>query len=321
MGERRPGPRPAVVGTCTLAPFEVPGGDEQRLADGLALVDAMAAVAKAKGWQLDLVVCPEHFSQGRADVPRAELAEPIEGRTVTAMAEKARKHGTYAAVPLLLSEGEVLSNAVVLLDRDGQPVGTYRKVHPVLLLDGTLEGGISPGREYPVFDLDFGRVGVQICFDVFFRDGWQALDDGGAELVVFTSATSAVASLRAYACLHEYYVLASTFRPPTIFVNPLGYEVGRTSADKEVLVRQVDLDYRVVPWNSLRDFGQALGEKYGERVRQGWSGQDDMCLLTSNDPELPVAELMKIEAMETNREHLARNIVALDKARGGPPAR
>ena len=320
MVARKPGPRPAVIGTATLAPFQVPGGDEQRLADGLALVDAMAAVAAAKGWQLDIIVLPEHFSQADQDIPRQQLAEPIDGRAVTAMAEKAHRYGTYAAVPLLLREGDEIANAVVILDRQGEPVGTYRKAFPVLHLDGSLECGVAPGRDFPVFDLDFGRVGAQICFDIFFEAGWQALDDAGAELVVFTSATSGVAGLRSHAYRHEYYVLASTFRPPTVVIDPLGREIARTAADKQVLVERVDLDYRVLPWNSLRDFGAALGEKYGDRVRQDWHYEEDLCLLASNDPALPVGELMAREKLETHREHLARNIAAQNAARGLPLA-
>ena len=316
MTRRKPGPRPVVLGTCTLAPFEVPL--EQRLADGLELIDRMARQAEAKGWPLDLVLLPEHFGHGGPGTAQ-EKAEPIDGRVMTALAEKARRYNCYVAASVLLSDGGKACNAVVFLDRSGRPVGRYAKIHPVLHLDDSLEHGVAPGHNAPVLELDFGRVGAQVCFDVFFDDGWQALDDGGAELVVFTSATSAVGGLRSHAWRHEYYILASTFRPPTIIVDPLGREIVRTSGDKQVLVERVDLDYRVLPWNSLRDFGQALGEKYGDRIRQDWDLEQDLCLLSSLDESLPVGELMDREHLETHREHLARNLVHQDRERGCPP--
>jgi predicted amidohydrolase len=317
MTERRPGPRPAVVGTCTLSPFNVSGGDAERLRSGLALVDDMARQAEQKGWALDMVLLPEHFAQGE-DQPPSENSQPLDGPIVSALAEKARDYKTHVAVPLRLREGDECFNALVVLGRTGEPVGIYRKAFPVLVPDGTLEGGITPGHEFPVFELDFGRVGAQICFDVFFDDGWQALDAGCAELVLFSSATSGVAWLRSHANRHQYYVAASTFRPPSIIVDPVGREIARSAADKEALVVRIDLDYRVLPWNSLRDWGKAQLEKYGPRIRQDWHYEEDHCLVTSTDPDLPVGEWLAREGLETSREHLARNLPVITANRGGP---
>ena len=316
MTDRRPGPRPAIIGTCTLSPFDVAGGDQERLANGLAMIDDMARQAEQKGWQLDVVILPEQFAQGEKELPQ-QNAQTIDGPIVTAVAEKAREYSTHAAVPVRLREGDAFYNTLVILGRDGEPLGVYRKVFPVLTLDGSLEGGITPGGEWPVLDLDFGRVGAQICFDVFFDDGWQTLDDNGAELVLFSSATSGVAWLRSHANRHQYYVAASTWRPPSIIVDPIGREIARTAANKEAMVVRIDMDYRVVPWNSLRDWGKEQMEKYGARIRQDWHYEEDHCLVTSTDPDLPVDEWLRRERLETSREHLARNRPAIDKARGG----
>ena len=64
--------------------------------------------------------------------------------------------------------------------------GIYRKVHPVASQQtDRLEGGVLPGKDFPVFTCDFGKVGVQICYDMFFDDGWAALARKGAELVIW----------------------------------------------------------------------------------------------------------------------------------------
>jgi len=318
MTHRKPGPRPAVIGTCTLSPFDVEGGDPQRLQDGVALIDQMASLAERKGWGLDIVVLPEQFAQGEKEPPE-ENSQPIDGSIVSTLASKAREYNTYIAVPIRLREDGAFYNTLVILGRNGEPAGVYRKVHPVLTLEGTLEGGITPGADFPVFELDFGRVGAQICFDVFFDEGWQALATQQAELVLFSSATSGVAWLRAHANRHQYYIAASTWRPASIVVDPIGREISRTASNKEASVVCVDLDYRVVPWNSLRDWGKAMAEEYGTRIRQDWHYEEDHCLVTSTDPNLPVGEWMARENLETSREHLARNVPAIDAARGGPP--
>ncbi|MCK4283947.1 MAG: carbon-nitrogen hydrolase family protein [Candidatus Brocadiae bacterium] len=315
MAQRRDGPRVAVVGTCTLSPYKVSDPD-QLLADGLAMVDEMARRAEEKGWSLDLVALPETFSR----VERRPGDEALDGRTVTAMAEKARAYHTYAAVPVRLRQGEKVYNSVVMLDREGGVVGMYHKVFPVAGPDGSLEGGVTPGDRFPVFDLDFGRVGAQICFDVFFEDGWQALDYQDAELVVFASATPAVMALRSHAYRHQYYIVSSIHEVPSVVVDPIGREVTRTSADREPIVARFDLDYRVVRWSSLQDYGKALAEKYGDRVSQDWHYEEHMCLLTSLDVDLPVREVMQREKLGTHRQDRDSNVPAQMAARGGPPA-
>lgn len=208
MSRRKPGPRPAVVGTCTLSPQNSADADEL-LRTGLEMVDRMAAGAAENGWQLDMFLLPEHSSPVEHDDARA-IAETLDGKTVTAFAQKARQHGTYGAVPLHLIEDGGVSNCIVILGRDGEPAGIYRKVFPVVMPDGTLERGVTPGGEFPVFELDFGRVGVQICFDASFPDGWEAYAEQEAELVLFSTDPPAGLAVCGYACRHEY---TSSHRP------------------------------------------------------------------------------------------------------------
>ena len=148
------------------------------------------------GRGLDLAVLPETCVTSTQGQRRSgpSLCGPGPGN----LRALARRHKTYLVVPLDLVEegasGPVYSNAAVLLDRQGAVAGIYRKVHPVALVGhDDLENGITPGREFPVFDCDFGKLGIQICWDIAFDDGWQALADKGAELVVWPSASPATA--------------------------------------------------------------------------------------------------------------------------------
>jgi hypothetical protein len=66
-----------------------------------------------------------------------------------------------------------------MLGRAGEVLGVYDKLCPVAQqFDyATFEGGVTPGRpeDCRVFELDFGPVGVQICFDLGFEENWRAL--------------------------------------------------------------------------------------------------------------------------------------------------
>ena len=318
MSKRKDGPRPAVIGTCSLSARGV-NDSEQTLANGLAMVDEMARKAEEKGWNLDMVVLPEGFAHvdGSSSL---ENAETLDGRTVSALAKKARTYNTYAAVSLWLREGDKTHNSVVMLDRTGKAIGVYHKAFPVVIPDGSLEGGVTPGTEFPVFDLDFGRVGVQICFDVCYDEGWEVLAAQETELVLFPSAAPCVSALVSYAYRHAYYIVASTYRPPAIVLNPLGHEIAKASDDRDVVVVRVDLDYRILPSRFIWTRGDEIRRKYGDGVDFGWHDAEGFCLLTSSDPELPIGRLLAMENLETIGEFLSRNHQAQMEARGGPPS-
>jgi hypothetical protein len=197
-------------------------------------------------------------------------------------------------------------------------VGIYHKVFPVVLPDGSLEGGVTPGHDFPVFDLDFGRVGVQICFDVCYDEGWDALALQGAELVLFPSAAPSVSALISHAYRHGYYIVASTYRPPAIIVNPLGHEMAKAVSDREVAVVRIDLDYRILPSRFIWTRGNEIKKKYGDCIDFGWHDAEGFCLLTSSDPKLPIGRLVEMENLETISEFLSRNQQAQTAARGGP---
>lgn len=100
--------------------------------------------------------------------------------------------------------------------------------------DGTivLEGGVHPGAEYNVIELDFGRVGIQICYDVNFPEGWQRLKERGAELVLFPTQSPQLTRPAMYAASHEYWVVSSTFRNNASLFEPGTGLVRRRSANR-----------------------------------------------------------------------------------------
>ena len=248
-----------------------------------------------------------------------EAAEELDGKTVTAIAERARKYGTYATAPIQRRCGDEVRNSVVLLDRNGERVGVYDKVHPVLMSDGSLEYGITPAAEFPVFDLDFGRVGIQICWDVAFDDGWRAYGNQDAELVVFCTNPAVRTALRGYAWRHGYYIAASAVHPPSLIVDPIGRVVGSTSSVGEIIVSQIDLDYRVLHSNCMWEWTEERAEKYKGRINIEWDVEAHMYLATSLDRYLPMRKFLEQEDLLTGRQRNGRNIELQMEGRGGPP--
>jgi predicted amidohydrolase len=318
MSPRRDGPRPAVIATCTFRQQGV--SDQAELTTRhLELIDRMAARANERGWRLDLAILPEFsFQFVKKDV--SEVAEDLDGPIVTAIAAKARQHGTYATAPVVLRRDGRIYNCVVLLDRQGEVVGVYDKVFPVMMKDASLEYGITPGRGFPVWDLEFGRVGIQICWDVGFEQGWQALADQDVELVVFCTNPAVPVALRGRAWRHGYYIASSTTHPPGVIVNPVGRVLATTTEDKQVLVERIDLDYRVLHSNCVWTWPEPRRKECAGRVDVEWDVDAHEYLVVSHDPKLPVRRFLETEGLLTGRQRNRRNTRLQDEARGGPPS-
>jgi predicted amidohydrolase len=138
--------------------------------------------AAARG--ADLVVFPECAATGYCFDSldeAAPYAEPLAGATARAVAQACRETGAHAVVGFIERDGQKLYNAAMLVSPGGV-VGSYRKAHlPFLGLDRYL----TPGdREFRVFDLPRGRVGINICYDVSFPESARVLKLLGAQLVV-----------------------------------------------------------------------------------------------------------------------------------------
>jgi predicted amidohydrolase len=197
----------------------------------------------------DLVCLPETFPTVTVQAESiADLAEPVPGPTVEAVARRARAHNCYVICPLKTVRQGVYLNAAVVLDRGGEILGIYDKVHPVTTSSDytVFEGGISPGPiDPPVFDLDFGRIGIQICFDAGFPETWQALATKGARIVFWPSAYNGGFPLQVYAYLHHYYVVSSVRTDKSRFVDPLGIILDETNDLTNVICREINVDYAV----------------------------------------------------------------------------
>ena len=270
-------PRKVIVGT-TMTPWysDYPGLDA-RIAEMCGLIDEMAADSIDRyGRPIDVALFAEYALTSGKPGSAMEIAIPVDEKIVDAFGEKARQYNTYIVLNGIFldddTSGETSSNAAVVIDRSGKVMGRYAKVHPVLD-DGpagsapVFEGGIQPGKMYNVFDCDFGRVGIQICYDVEFPEGWQRLGQLGTDLVLFPSQSPQTIRTGGYAATQEYWVVSATFRNNASFFEPgTGLIAAQITGSERVLVEQIDLSYLVLPWSSELRNGQALTDAFGERV-------------------------------------------------------
>jgi len=315
-------PRKVLIGTVISGQEIFAQSLEKRLQKMDDFVEKIAAGAKTKypGKPLDLVVLPEFLLERPGDslARQAVRLDEVQPR----IAACASRHGCYLVVPLLLQESNPtprISNVALLVDRGGRVMGMYRKVHPVAPQGSdVIENGTTPGGEFPVFDCDFGRVGIQICFDMLYADGWQALAKQGAEIVALPSASPETIHPSFYALQHKYYIVSATPRDHAAFFSPLGLIENQITGEG-VLVHQIDLSYALLHWEAVLEEGEALARKFGNKVGFHWYHAEDKGIFWSNDPKTTIGQMIGSLGLTESDANVERVRLLEDKARGGPP--
>ena len=106
--------------------------------------------------------------------------QPLDGSPIIETVRPyAREAGMYVVLNLLETNDPKPFNTTVILDRNGETLGVYRKVHIPMPSEN------QPGDSFPVFDLDFGRAGVLVCFDDYYPESARTLALKGAEIIFY----------------------------------------------------------------------------------------------------------------------------------------
>jgi beta-ureidopropionase len=249
-----------------------------------AMVEAHLPLVDEAGRRGVQVLClQEVFTQPyfcpSQDAKWYAAAEPIpDGSTVKLMQERARKHRMVIVAPLYEEAMTgVYYNTAAVIDADGSYLGKYRKTHIPQVAGFYEKFFFKPGNSgWPVFQTAYCKLGVYICYDRHFPEGWRALALNGAEYIVNPSAT--VAGLSQYlweleqpasAVANGCYIGAvnrvgreapwniGEFYGSSYFVNPRGKIIAKASSDKDELI-SAEMDMNMVRevrnlWQFFRD--------------------------------------------------------------------
>ncbi|MFC9659140.1 nitrilase-related carbon-nitrogen hydrolase [Nocardia sp. NPDC127606] len=250
-----------------------------------------AREAAAQGAQ---VICFQELFYGPyfcqlQDTKFYEYAESVPGPTTERFAALAAELNMVMVLPVYEREMDgLLYNTAAVIDADGSYLGKYRKHHIPQVTGFWEKFYFRPGNlGWPVFDTAVGKVGVYICYDRHFPEGWRALGLAGAEIVFNPSATSRGLSSYlwkleqpASAVANEYYVGAinrvgieseygdDDFYGTSYFVDPEGKFVGEVASDTspELVVRDLDMDLIKIVRERWAFYRDRRPEAYGPLV-------------------------------------------------------
>ncbi len=176
---------------------------------------------------------------GVRGVGYSDIAEPIPGQTTNRLGKVAKKWNMYIVAALGEREGAAVYNTAVLIDRTGEIIGKYRKIQ---LPREEIEAGVTPGNAFPVFDTDFGRIGIMICWDVQYAEPARALAVQGAEIIFLPIWGGNETLTKARAIENQVHVVSCGYSIASIIYDPWGNILGEAVERPGLAVADIDLN-------------------------------------------------------------------------------
>jgi predicted amidohydrolase len=232
-----------------------------------ATLDILDRAGKQKA---DIICLTETFYDRGVNLPLVERCETVNGRLVQEVSGKAREYGAYVVLCFNEKDGDYCYNTSLLIDRKGHIAGSYRKMQLPL---SEAEAGTMPGNDYPVFETDFGKVGIMICWDQCFPEVARILRLKGAEMIfVPTIGDAPVQSISRAIDNGIHVIVSGSDGPkPSRIVDPKGEIIGELASGSDgVVTADIDLDKRFYTfWLSV---GPAFGEASSIYIKERRAG-------------------------------------------------
>ena len=222
---------------------------------------------KIKDENPDFVILPEMFCCPYQTENFPIYAEKEGGPVWQQLSGYAKQYGIYligGSMPEKDAEGNVY-NTSYIFDREGKQIGTHRKVH---LFDIDVKGGqtfkesdtLTAGDSDTVFDTEFGKIGVMLCFDIRFPELSRMMVNDGAKVIFVPAAFNMTTgpahwelSFRTRALDNQIYMVGCAPARDvsagyiswghSIVTDPWGRVIDMLDEKKGILLAELDMDY------------------------------------------------------------------------------
>lgn len=222
---------------------------------------------KIKDENPDFVILPEMFCCPYQTENFPIYAEKEGGPVWQQLSGYAKQYGIYligGSMPEKDAEGNVY-NTSYIFDREGKQIGKHRKVH---LFDIDVKGGqtfkesdtLTAGDSDTVFDTEFGKIGVMLCFDIRFPELSRMMVNDGAKVIFVPAAFNMTTgpahwelSFRTRALDNQIYMVGCAPARDvsagyiswghSIVTDPWGRVTGMLDENEGILLAELDMDY------------------------------------------------------------------------------
>lgn len=222
---------------------------------------------KIKDENPDFVILPEMFCCPYQTENFPIYAEKEGGPVWQQLSGYAKQYGIYligGSMPEKDAEGNVY-NTSYIFDREGKQIGKHRKVH---LFDIDVKGGqtfkesdtLTAGDSDTVFDTEFGKIGVMLCFDIRFPELSRMMVNDGVKVIFVPAAFNMTTgpahwelSFRTRALDNQIYMVGCAPARDvsagyiswghSIVTDPWGRVTGMLDENEGILLAELDMDY------------------------------------------------------------------------------
>ncbi len=220
---------------------------ELEIEDNLSIIEKEIRLVKKRFPWIQMVVLPELCTFGT----NPELAVEMPGEVENCFREAAFQNDIWLIPGTIFErQGDNVFNTAPVINPQGKVIARYRKQHPFL----PYEKGVEAGEEFVVFDIPgVGRIGLMICYDMWFPEMVRTLAWMGAEAIICPSLTNTVdrdvelAIAQSNAVTSQLYFLNvnSAGRMGfgrSIFAGPDGRVLHQASSSREIITVEMDFD-------------------------------------------------------------------------------
>ncbi len=210
---------------------------EDNLRDTLSRIDRLCKEDK-----VDLIVLTETFYSRIITAPYMDTFLTIDSPQIQLLRDKAKEHNLYLAFSFReIDKDNLTYNSAIIIDRQGEIIAHYHKTH---LTMSEKQIGLKPGEEYVVVDTDIGKMGIAICWDLYFPEFSRVMAKKGAQIIINPSAgyISEMHKMRATDS-GTYVVTGGVWSNTTSVIDPSG-EIIADGSCTGAAIAQIDLNKR-----------------------------------------------------------------------------
>jgi predicted amidohydrolase len=237
--------------------LDLPSGDNLEV-----IAKEIVKTKKRFPW-LSMIVLSELASYG----PEKKYASSFPSEAEKFYSQLAKEHDIWLIPGSIYEQaGSNIFNTTTVINNKGEIVARYRKIYPFY----PYEEGVSCGHDFVVFDVPQGRIGVAICYDLWFPEVARQLTSMGAEVLIYPTLTGTIdrpielVMAQATAATNQSYVIAinaagSLGNGQSIVVGPEGNIIYQAGGGVEII--PIEVDFQLVRRNrerGLHCLGQPL---------------------------------------------------------------
>lgn len=253
----------------------------------------MGVLKEVVVYKPDFICLPEAFAFEYIEAKltfqqRVEFSDKV----LIQFAEFSKQNNCYTICPVFTSSDGRIYNSAVVFDRMGKRIGQYNKIHET---EGYVRQGVTCGAMFqPVIQTEFGPIGIQICYDINWEDGWKMLRDQGVKIIFWVSAFDGGKQINMKALQNKCIVASSTNKNVSKVCDMDGETITKTGIwDPNYFCGSLNMEKVFLPtYDYLKEF-RDIRRKYGKKIKITTFHEEEWTIIESVSPDILIKDIVK----------------------------